>query len=123
MMNKLFKVLGGLLAAVAMMLGFLGVGTAHADEVIDNGGIVTRALENSTAVYAELDARNSPVGLDSAGDTLWVRFVQNGVELSSVPSPFQPRQRNVLQLGAGDSALLRGIRQLGAQEDTPLIRL
>jgi phosphate:Na+ symporter len=31
--------------------------------------------------------------------------------------------RNVLQLGAGDSALLRGIRQLGAQEDTPLIRL
>lgn len=98
MMNKLFKVMGGLLAAVAMMLGFLGVGTAHADEVIDNGGIVTRALENTTAVYAELDARNSPVGLDSAGDTLWVRFVQNGVELSSVPSPFQPRQRNVLQL-------------------------
>ena len=96
MMNKLFKVMGGLLAAVAMMLGFLGVGTAHADEVIDNAGITEGVLEDSLHLYGELDARYAGVGLDDRAGTLWVRFVVDRQELSV--SQFQPRQRNVYQL-------------------------
>lgn len=96
-MKRLFEWFTLAVATLMAFAAFASPQAAHAEEVVDSGGIADPVLENSNGVdFGVLNALNSGVGLDAKAWDLRVHISSNEPD---APDPwFAPREKNVYQL-------------------------